>query len=275
MLHGHSIRIYFQFFTLCLVFCGCANWKARVNEDYYAGRVEHKDKSYYADLAEACDFFLKEKELDSEAFYIVDATNLMTSHLPPIINALEPNRIIYTTEGVSVELGKDCSVNWDRDKTRPHLWIMTMNVRGKKKILYEEPSTKYCLAVFGLYDGAGNFIPTNRIPYRVGVQYGWKLSIYSRENQVRIKCIFELPGRGVWSASPTVPEGVTLISNEISPGADKSTREYDLKIRKGGPTTTLINAYGVAIGDPTGTYKISLFLDGQPVKVFSFQVVDQ
>jgi len=275
MLQVHFARNCFQLFVLCLLLCGCANWKARVNQDYYGWRLEHKDKAYYADLAEACDFFLKEKELDSDALYIADSANLMTSHLPPIITALEPDSIVYTTEGVSVGLGKDCFVSWNRDKTRPHQWVLTMNVRDKEKILYEEPSTKYCLAAFGLCDSEGNITPTNRILHRVDVEYGWKLNIYSRENQVRIKCIFELPSGGVWTENPPVPEGVTLISNQISPGADKCTSEYGLKIRKGGPTTEFINAYGVDKNDPTGTYNISLFLDGQPIKVFSFEVVDK
>ena len=260
---------------LCLLFSGCANWLAQVNQNYTIRRIEHQNSAYYADLAKACDFFLKNEQLDSNAFYVCDSTNLETSHLPPIITELKPERIIYTTEWVSIELGKDSEISWALDKSRTNIWQMTISGHGKSKVVHEEPSTKYCLATFGILDKEDNLTPTNRIPHRVGLEYAWKLAIYSREDKVRIKEVFDLPDGATWGGSASVPDGMKVISDQYSPNGNRRIDEFDLAIRKGCEETEFIQGYRVIESDPLGKYIISIFLDGQLIKEFAFQVMKE
>jgi hypothetical protein len=259
----------------CLLFCGCANRWAQANRNSNIRRVEHQNSSYYAALAKACDVFLKLKPLEPNALYICESTNLRTSRLPSIITDLKPDDIIYTTEGVSVGLGKDSWIGWDRDKARTNIWKMTINHLGKEKVIYEEPSTKCCLASFGILDDADNLTPTNRIPHRVGLMYAWKLTIYSREDKVRIEEIFELPAGATWDGDASVPDGMTIISDQRSPSGNSRIRAFDLAIRKGCEETEFIQPYRVIKSDPVGNYKVSLFLDGQMIKAFTFQVENE
>jgi hypothetical protein len=219
--------------------------------------------------------FLKIKQLEPHALYVCDSTNLETSRLPSIIADLKPDEIIYTTDGVSIDLGKDSWIGWDRDKTRTNVWKMTINDQGKGKTVYEEPSTKYCLASFGIYDDSDNLKPTNRVPHRVGLMYAWKLTIYSREDKVRIKEIFELPAGAQWGGDVSVPDGVTVISDQHSPSGNRRIQEIDLAIHKGSEETEFFQPYRVIESDPVGNHKITIFLDGQLIKEFTFQVVNE
>jgi hypothetical protein len=255
------------------LFCGCANRWAQVNHNSRIRRVEHQNSSYYAALAQACDVFLKIKQLEPNALYVCDSTNLETSRLPSIITDLKPDNIIYTTEGVSIGLGKDSWIGWDRDKTLTNIWKMTINDQGKGITVYEEPSTKYCLAAFGIIDNANNLTPTNRVPHRIGLMYAWKLTIYSREDKVRIKEIFELPASAQWGEGASVPDDMTIISDQRSPS--RRVQEFDLAIKKGSEETEFIQAYRVIESDPLGNHKISIFLDGQLIKEFTFLVVNE
>lgn len=260
---------------LCLLFCGCANWLAQTNQDYTIRRVAHQNSSYYADLAKACDFFLKNEKLDSNAFYVCNSTNLAAAHLPSIITDLKPDEIVYTTEGVSLGLGKNSWIGWDRDKSRTNIWKMTISDHGKVKIVHEELSTKYCSASFGILDKEDNFTPTNRVPHRVGLEYAWKLAIYSREDKVRIKEVFDLPDGATWGGSASVPDGMKVISDQYSPSGNRRIDEFDLAISKGCEETDFTQGYRVIESDPLGEHKISIFLDGQLIKEFVFQVVKE
>ena len=186
------------------------------------GRSAEHFQPFFTFLWDGSDVFLKLKPLDCHAIYISERTNLATAVLPPIITNLQPIRIMYTCKDVSIELSDDCWIEWNRDRTNTNVWKMTVSVHGKERTVYEEPSTKYCLAAFGLYDEAGNFVTTNRVLHRSGLEYAWKLTIYSREDQVRIKDIVKLPDRGVWSDTMSVPEGLTVVTNHISPDERES-----------------------------------------------------
>ena len=260
---------------LCLLFCGCANWLAQVNQNYTIRRVEHQNISYYADLAKACDFFLKKEKLDSNALWVCDATNLAAAYLPSIITNLKPDSIVYTHDWVSIELGSDSELNWERDKARTNIWKMTACHNGKQKNVYEEPSTKCCLVSFGLYDNADNLTPTNRIPHRVGLMYAWELSIYSREDKVRIKEIFDLPDGATWGGNASVPDGMTVISDKYSPSGNRRIQEFDLAMKDGCEETGFVQTYRIIQSDPLGNHKISIFLNGQLIKEFTFQVMKE
>src|ERR1019366_10294668 len=69
-------------------------------------------------------------------------------------------------------------------------------------------------ASFGLIDEEGNLTPTNRIPYRLGEVYGWKLAIESSKPKVRVKEVFELPGDARWTGG-ALPGGTKLVSLSV------------------------------------------------------------
>lgn len=255
--------------------CGCACWTTQETHNFTIRTIGLQNKTYYAALAEGCDVFLKLKELDPRAIYIAERTDLATAVLPSIITNLNPNRVVYGSQGVTIELGDDCWISWSRCQKVTNVWQMTVGLHGKERTVYEEPSTKYCLASFGLYDGNDIVITTNRVVHRTGLEYAWKLTIYSRDDRVRIKGILELPSKGVWSDEMAVVAGVKVLSNQVSPDQKQGTTEYDLTIRKGCPETEFIQPYQVAKDDPTGIYRISLFLNGQPIEKLRFQVVPE
>jgi hypothetical protein len=271
-----NLRRCSPFLIFLTLLCSCAVWPEPRSENYTIRKIGHQSKTYYASLAEGCDVFLKLQPLEPNALYVCDSTNLATAVLPAIITNLHPTMVVYTCQGVSIFLNDDCSIDWNRGHINTNIWIMTVRHHGKERTVYEEPSTKYCLAAFGLCENdADDVIRTNRVPHRAGLEYAWKLTIYSRDDQVRIKDIFTLPARGVWDEAVSVPEGgsVTVASHHISADGKECTTEYDLKIRKGSPETEIIQPYKVDKDDPVGIYRISLFLNGQPINKFTFRVV--
>jgi hypothetical protein len=264
-----------QLLALLALLCGCACWTTQDTHNYTIRTIGLQNKAYYAALAEGCDVFLKLKALDPRAIYIAERTNLAAAVLPPIITNLNPDRIVYTYQDVTIELNDGCWIDWSRDQKITNVWKMTVSLYGKKRTVYEEPSTKYCLASFGLYDGNDIVITTNRVAHRTGLEFAWKLAIYSRDDRVRIKGILELPSKGVWSDEMAVVAGVKVLSNQVSPDEKQGTTEYDLTIRKGCAQTEFIQPYRVAKDDPTGIYKLSLFINGQPIEKLRFQVVPE
>jgi hypothetical protein len=260
---------------LLLLLCTCACWTAQPIHNHAIRTIGHQNNAYYAALAEGCDVFLKLKPLDPQAIYISERTNLATAVLPAIITNLHPERVIYSTKGVYIELSDDCFIGWGRDPRKTNVWNMTVSLHTKERTVYEEPSTKYCLVDFGVSGDSDYLVTTNRVVHRPGLEYAWKLTIYSREDHVRIKDVFELPGRGVWGDAVSMPDGITLVARHISPDEKSCTTEYDLTIRKGCAETEFIQPYILDKDDPIGVYRISLFLDGQPLKKLTFRVVPE
>jgi len=146
-------------------------------------------------------------------------------------------------------------------------------------------------ASFGLIDETGNLTPTNVIPHRVGVVYGWKLAIESSKPKVRIKEVFELPGGARWTGG-ALPDGTELISLNISKNGSIREQEFDMQIFSDvelqglnnkeknqrivvGKGVGLTEKYRVIDGDPQGTHKISIFVEGQVVNKFNFQVMGE
>lgn len=71
----------------------------------------------------------------------------------------------------------------------------------------------------------------------------------------------------------SVPDDMTIISDQRSPS--RRVQEFDLAIKKGSEETEFIQAYRVIESDPLGNHKISIFLDGQLIKEFTFLVVNE
>ena len=135
------------------------------------------------------------------------------------------------------------------------------------------PGTEVYSASFGLLDGANNLTPTNRIPHQVGVMYAWRLTVHSNKSKVRVKEVFKLPSSAPWTGNPSVPDAMTIISERRSQSGNISVKEFDLEI---GVTshgeTKMTQPYQVINGDPQGTHKISIFVEGKLIEEFIFQV---
>jgi len=146
-------------------------------------------------------------------------------------------------------------------------------------------------ASFGLIDEAGNLTPTNVIPHRVGVVYGWKLAIESSKPTVRVKEVFELPGGARWTGG-TLPDRMKLVSLSLSKDGSIREQEFDMQIFSNaelqgmhdagtnprvvvGKGTAFMEKYGIVDDDPRGTHRISIFVDSQLVNRFTFQVVGE
>ena len=123
------------------------------------------------------------------------------------------------------------------------------------------------------------FIPTNRIPNRIGVEYAWSLKIHSTKTKVRVKEIFKLPGSAPWTDHASPVEWMETTSRNISKSGDVSVRECDLQMEQAEAmglvdmnTFEYMQPYVVIKGDPSGEYRISIFVDGKFIKEFVFQV---
>jgi hypothetical protein len=138
------------------------------------------------------------------------------------------------------------------------------------------PSTEVCAASFGILDEADNLTPTNRVPHRVGLYYAWRLTIHSSKSKVRVKEVFKLPASAPWVNEASVPDFMKMISDRRSKSGNIRTEEFDLKMGlKGYQETEIEKPYRVVDGDPQGTHRISLWVEGKLIKQFTFQVVGE
>jgi hypothetical protein len=141
---------------------------------------------------------------------------------------------------------------------------------------FHTPSTEVCSVSFGVADDAHNLTSTNRIVHQVGVQYGWKLTVHSSKSKVRVKEVFKLPDSAQWTANQSVTNAFQVISDHRSPSGNISVSEYDLEMgRTGYEESELTKTYTVINGDPKGTHKISIYVEGNLIQEITFQVVDE
>ena len=129
-------------------------------------------------------------------------------------------------------------------------------------------------ASFGLLDAQDHLTPANRIPYRLGLRYGWKLTAHTSKSTVRVKEIFKLPGNAPWAGNLVDSEKVKNIKQKLSESGDLSEKVSEVKI---GPQeeTEILQPYWFIEGDPQGTYSISIFVENKFITNFTFQVFSE
>jgi hypothetical protein len=114
-------------------------------------RFMGKDKTYYSDVAHACDLILHQHPVRSNDTvtlyehmtlpYTIKLSGCDTS-LPKIIKALHPDSILVSTNRVFIDIPPErmggFGVIWEQDETRSNYWTLKSNGDGLVKTVYEE-----------------------------------------------------------------------------------------------------------------------------------------
>lgn len=124
-------------------------------------------------------------------------------------------------------------------------------------------------AQFGLFgsdpQGRRTLYETDRFPAVSSAPYGWYIVFKADKPTVVWREEFELP-----VAPPTWGPGETLGVFTVSPDRRTAVTERIIPTRVG----IVSNAWRYAPGDPLGAHKMRIYLDGQLVKEFSFEIQD-
>lgn len=120
---------------------------------------------------------------------------------------------------------------------------------------------------FGVFNPPGTgqppFVPSTVVPLIVGQAYGWVIVVRTSSKTVRWREEFTLPAEpATWG--PREPIGTRSMSD------DRRTTITEREV--GTQNGVLFNSWSVAAGDPVGTYRMRVSIDGQFVRAFEFQV---
>lgn len=122
-------------------------------------------------------------------------------------------------------------------------------------------------ATFGLFNRQGtdkpSFVPSNVVPLVVDQAYGWVMLIKADVSTVMWREEFTLPAApATWGG----PE--RLGTRAMSDDGRTVITEREVAPRHG----LIFNLWTVAVGDPAGTYRMRVSIDGHLVHTFEFQV---
>lgn len=116
--------------------------------------------------------------------------------------------------------------------------------------------------------GSGTDEPkiTTRIPYRPGEScYRWVLQVKPQIRPVTLTEVFELPSAArQWNTDP-------LEKTDVSSNKSSATTEFRESLTDG----LVTHGWCVAVGDPPGHYKISVFENQKLLHRFEFDVYDE
>jgi len=134
------------------------------------------------------------------------------------------------------------------------------------------PQVEVLGSVFGIFnlrsDGTAVFEPAKVVPLVKGQGYGWMLKLRTDARQVRWREEFVLPAApAVWNgaASVTADAGV---KHTVSADSRVSVMERVVAPEDG----LVMNSWAVEKGDPAGTYRIRVFVEGRLAASFEFEV---
>jgi hypothetical protein len=128
-------------------------------------------------------------------------------------------------------------------------------------------SVEVVRAAFGLFNPAGTgqppFVPGNLVPLVVNQAYGWVIVIKTSAKTVRWREEFTLPAEPATWGGPE-PIGTRSMSDDRR----TTITERDVSPQNG----VIFNSWAVATGDPSGTYRMRISIEGRLVRTFEFQV---
>lgn len=119
---------------------------------------------------------------------------------------------------------------------------------------------------FGMFNqtrGGEEFVVTNKVPFAVGQNYGWKMQLKTTRPQVRWREEFQLPAIPKTWGTATLDPQFTLTEAGL-----KGIVERTGDVRNG----ELSDVWHTLEGDPRGAHSITVFLEGQKVCEFAFVV---
>ncbi len=118
-------------------------------------------------------------------------------------------------------------------------------------------------------------VAENRIPFRPGTEYGWTLDLQNPGGTVLVKEVFTLPSPTAWKFD----------NLEKMAGQTEATKTEKIRIEESGQvfskemevtadeTVSHLSTYKILASDPLGSYRLELFLNGQPAIVLEFTLV--
>lgn len=146
------------------------------------------------------------------------------------------------------------------------LMILTMMVVGS--VAYGSPVVQATHGVYrtvyepGLNEIVVRRTPASRIALSPDTQHSWIIEVKPAAHARQIREVYTLPAPATWGAAE-------MKSNRVS--ADRKSCVNRGTLAPG--QKYLFNTWGMSPGDPTGAYRIDVYIDDQLVKTFQFDVV--
>ena len=114
---------------------------------------------------------------------------------------------------------------------------------------------------------SSEFLPSEKIRYQVGKEYGWKMVLENEVKTITVTEILTLPGAPkTWG-----PEPVGSRKREISSDL-KTCITTDVINPADGKTFS--SYWSIAKGDPIGDYKVDVSINGKHIQTFNFNIYD-
>jgi len=121
-------------------------------------------------------------------------------------------------------------------------------------------------AYFGIFEIADQdsfFFPTNQVPYREGLEYGWLMILETTRASICWREEYQLPDQPRSWGSVEAGGDTTISADGRTATTEICQDATDMVI---GNSWILLN------GDPLGAHELRIFIEGMPVKTFEFVV---
>ena len=109
---------------------------------------------------------------------------------------------------------------------------------------------------------------TNRIEYRIGNRYGYRIDFPSGAGTMRLREEFALPSGAVLRTQHS-DSGIRAFYEQKNSDGSKMTREFEVDT---GAESAYISGFEIIEGDPRGLHTIKLWLNGRELRTIEFQI---
>ncbi len=104
--------------------------------------------------------------------------------------------------------------------------------------------------------------PARQIALKEDEQHSWIIEVKPAAHARKIREVYTLPAPATWGASETKGNRVSADRKScVNRGTLAAGQKY------------MFNTWGMSAGDPTGAYRIDVYIDDELVKTFQFDVV--
>ena len=142
---------------------------------------------------------------------------------------------------------------------RDLLWLTAVVISGCGSSQAGVKITSFDVGTFDVLNG--EFTATDVVPFKVGECYGYQLSLSSTSGIVHLKEVLELPEPSTWNERSNDPAGVKNLGAETTNNGKTHVKQSEIEC--GDKTAIFQQKYQIIKGDPQGTYKFTIYLDGQ------------
>jgi hypothetical protein len=141
------------------------------------------------------------------------------------------------------------------------------SLQGKRAAEFHPADVEVVAAQFGVFgadqSGRRTLFETDKFPALVAAPYGWFIVFKTDKPTVVWREEFELP-----VAPPTWGPGEALGIFQVSPDRKTAVTERIIPTKLG----FIANEWRYASGDPVGAHKMRVYIDGQLIREFSFDI---